>query len=131
MLDKPVENVRKMLKLNERVSSIDSPIGSESDRSLVDTIADEQVLDPSDLLQDANMKENIISWIQSLNEKQAEVISRRFGLMGYDPSTLEEVGKAIGLTRERVRQIQVDALRRLRRTIETEGLSSESIFDDY
>src|SRR5690554_5667028 len=99
MLDKPVENVRKMLKLNERVTSIDTPIATETDRSLVDTIADERVLDPSDLLQDDDMKASIVAWIQNLNEKQGEVIARRFGLMGYEPSTLEEVGREIGLTR--------------------------------
>ena len=63
-----------------------------------------------------------------LTEKQCEVVSRRFGLRGYETSTLEEGGREIGLTRERVRQIQVEALKRLRVIMETQGLSSDSIF---
>jgi RNA polymerase nonessential primary-like sigma factor len=67
-------------------------------------------------------------WIDQLPEKQREVLARRFGLRGHEVATLEEVGEAIGLTRERVRQIQVDALKRLRILMEGEGLSSEALF---
>ena len=67
-------------------------------------------------------------WHMLLRDKQREVVSRRFGLRGYGSSTLEEVGREIGLTRERVRQIQVEALKRLRSIMETQGLSGESLF---
>ena len=67
-------------------------------------------------------------WLQELNPKQREVLARRFGLMGYEPSTLEDVGAEIGLTRERVRQIQVEALRRLKDMLGNQGLSLEAIF---
>ena len=67
-------------------------------------------------------------WIDQLSDKQQEVLSRRFGLRGYPISTLEEVGQEIGLTRERVRQIQVEALRRLREILEKEGLSGSLLF---
>ena len=128
MLDKPVSEVKRMLGLNERVTSVDTPLGPESDKSLLDTIADTHVSDPSQLLQESDIKDSIGIWLGELTEKQCEVVSRRFGLRGYETSTLEEVGREIGLTRERVRQIQVEALKRLRVIMETQGLSSESIF---
>jgi len=128
MLDKPAEDVKRMLGLNERVTSMDTPVGPESDKAVVDTIADTRVCDPSQLLQDTDIKDNIAMWLEELSEKQREVVSRRFGLRGYESSTLEEVGREIGLTRERVRQIQVEALKRLRSIMETQGLSGESLF---
>ena len=128
MLDKPVADVERLLGLNERVTSMDTPVGPESDRSVIDTIADVRVCDPSQLLQDSDIKDSIASWLDELSDKQREVVSRRFGLRGHESSTLEEVGREIGLTRERVRQIQVDALRRLRSIVETQGLNGESLF---
>ncbi len=128
MLDKPVSEVKRMLGLNERVSSVDTPLGPESDNSLLDTIADNHISDPAQLLQESDIKDSIGVWLGELSEKQCEVVSRRFGLRGYETSTLEEVGREIGLTRERVRQIQVEALKRLRVIMETQGLSSDSIF---
>ncbi len=127
-LDKPVEDVSKMLRLNERISSVDTPIGSDNDKALLDIIADERDMGPEDNLQDSDMQNNIISWLQELNPKQREVLARRFGLMGYEPSTLEDVGAEIGLTRERVRQIQVEALRRLKDILGHQGLNMESLF---
>ena len=128
LLDRPAADVKRMLGLNERVTSMDTPLGPDSDRSVVDTIADTRESDPSELLQDSDIKESIADWLEELTEKQREVVSRRFGLRGYESSTLEEVGREIGLTRERVRQIQVEALRRLRTIMESNGLSSESLF---
>jgi len=128
MLDRPVADVKRMLGLNERVISMDTPVGPDSDNTMVDLIADIQVCDPSQLLQDMDIKDNIAVWLEELSDKQREVVSRRFGLRGYESSTLEEVGREIGLTRERVRQIQVDALKRLRSIMETQGLSGDSLF---
>jgi RNA polymerase nonessential primary-like sigma factor len=128
LVDRPVEDVKRMLGLNERVTSVDVPLGPDSDRSLLDTIADHQVSDPAELLQDEDMRASIAEWLEELTEKQREVIVRRFGLAGYEGATLEEVGREIGLTRERVRQIQVEALRRLREILERQGLSGEAVF---
>ena len=128
MVDKPVEEVKRLLGLNERVTSVDTPVGPDSDKSVLDTLTDESASDPAELLQDSDMNESIGLWLEELTEKQREVIARRFGLRGYEPSTLEEVGREIGLTRERVRQIQVEALKRLREILERQGLSSEAIF---
>ena len=128
-LDKPVEDVTKMLRLNERITSVDTPIGGENDKALLDILADEKEFGPEENLQDNDIKSNIVGWLQELNPKQREVLARRFGLLGYEPSTLEDVGAEIGLTRERVRQIQVEALRRLRDMLGHQGLSLESLFD--
>ena len=127
MLDKPVEEVTRLLGLNERIASMDAPLGPDSETAVVDTIADEAALDPSDLLQDRDIAEGIVQWLEELNEKQREVVARRFGLLGHETATLEEVGQEIGLTRERVRQIQVEALKRLRRIMERQGLSVDAL----
>ena len=79
-------------------------------------------------LQDSDLNTSISDWLDELTEKQREVVARRFGLRGYEMSTLEEVGREIGLTRERVRQIQVEALKRLRDILEKQGLNGESLF---
>ncbi|RUO25806.1 RNA polymerase sigma factor RpoS [Aliidiomarina minuta] len=127
-LEKPVEDVNKMLRLNERISSVDTPIGGDSEKGLLDIIADEKGGGPEMDIQDNDMREHILEWLDTLNAKQREVLARRFGLLGYEPSTLEDVGREIGLTRERVRQIQVEALRKLRETLRQQGLSLESVF---
>ena len=127
-LDKPVEDVSRMLRLNERITSVDTPIGGENDKALLDILADEKEFGPEENLQDSDIKTNIVKWLQDLNPKQREVLARRFGLMGYEPSTLEDVGAEIGLTRERVRQIQVEALRRLRDILGHQGLTLENLF---
>ncbi|WP_373318419.1 RNA polymerase sigma factor RpoS [Alteromonas salexigens] len=127
-LEKPVEDVSRMLRLNERITSVDTPIGGENDKALLDILADEKEYGPEENLQDSDIKCNIVKWLKDLNPKQREVLARRFGLMGYEPSTLEDVGAEIGLTRERVRQIQVEALRRLRDTLGHQGLTLENLF---
>ncbi len=128
LLDKPIGEVKRMLGLNERITSVDTPIGDDEDRMLLDAIPDESNPDPSTLLQDENINRNLDTWLERLNDKQREVVERRFGLHGYERSTLEEVGKEIGVTRERVRQIQMDALKRLREIMESEGFSEEILF---
>lgn len=127
MLDKPISDVKRMLGLNERVTSVDSPMGQDSETSLLDAIPDDNNLDPVLLLQDNDVKDNIEHWITQLSEKQREVVTRRFGLHGHDVSTLEDVGASIGVTRERVRQIQIEALRKLREILEKEGFSVDAL----
>jgi len=127
-LDKPVEDVSRMLRLNERIASVDTPIGGDSDTSLLDMISDDDDNSPEYTNQDNDMKQSIVKWLYELNAKQREVLARRFGLLGYEPATLEDVGQEIGLTRERVRQIQVEGLRRLREILEGQGLSLDALF---
>lgn len=114
LVDKPVEDVRKMLYLNKDATSIDAQVGREGNKTIVDTVADEGKNDPFEQLLTEDMENFLEELINNLNEKQKAVVVRRFGLQGYEKQTLEEVGKAIGLTRERVRQIQFEAIRVLR-----------------
>ncbi|MFC0048808.1 RNA polymerase sigma factor RpoS [Rheinheimera tilapiae] len=129
-LDRPVEEVRKMLKLNEKITSVDTPVAGSSEKQLLDILADEKELGPETELQDADIRQHLVLWLEELNPKQREVLARRFGLLGYEPSTLEDVGREIGLTRERVRQIQVEALRRLREIVTHQGLNIETLFQE-
>ncbi|ELZ5773634.1 RNA polymerase sigma factor RpoS, partial [Vibrio metschnikovii] len=122
-LDKPVEDVNKMLRLNERISSVDTPIGGDGDKALLDILPDSNHSDPEVSTQDDDIRLSLLNWLDELNPKQKEVLARRFGLLGYEPSTLEEVGREINLTRERVRQIQVEGLRRLREILVKQGLN--------
>lgn len=127
-LDVPVADVSKMLRLNERIASVDTPFGAESDKVLLDVIPDEKANGPENNLQTDDIKNNIVHWLNELNSKQREVLARRFGLLGYEAATLEDVGVEIGLTRERVRQIQVEALKRLRDILSGQDLSIEALF---
>ncbi|MDP0588408.1 MAG: RNA polymerase sigma factor RpoS [Candidatus Endonucleobacter bathymodioli] len=127
LLDKPVADVKRMLGLNERVTSVDTPLGVSSDKSMLDTISDENESDPAKLLQQLDLNDSLDRWLGELSGNQREVVARRFGLLGYETSTLEEVGKAIGLTRERVRQIQVEALKRMKIIMERQGLSGHAL----
>lgn len=127
-LDKPVGDVSRMLHLNERITSVDISVG-DSDNALLDVLADENELGPESTIQLDDMKKNIVKWLFELTSKQREVLARRFGLLGYEISTLEEVSKEIGLTRERVRQIQIEGLSQLRKTLASQGLDSEALFN--
>ena len=128
LLDKPVDDVKRMLGFNERVASVDTPYGKDADKPLLDTIADVHAEDPTDYLQTDGINAHMDEWLDKLNDKQREVVERRFGLHGYDNSTLEQVANELGVTRERVRQIQIDALKRLRGIMEQQGFSVENIF---
>ena len=130
MLDIPIEDVKRMLGLNERIASFDMPTGHDSDKSLLDTIPDEQNVDPSRLLQNDDMQRHIDTWLSQLTEKQCAVVERRFGLHGREVSTLEDIGNELGVTRERVRQIQLEAIKRLRQILEREGFSLDTLFVD-
>ncbi|CUA82935.1 RNA polymerase sigma factor RpoS [Pseudidiomarina woesei] len=128
-LDVSVADVTRMLRLNERVTSVDTPMGgSDNDKALVDMLTDDNDYGPEGEMQENDVREHIMTWLENLNEKQREVLARRFGLLGYEPATLEDVGREIGLTRERVRQIQVEALRRLRDMLRQQGLSLDALF---
>lgn len=130
MLDRPIEEVKRMLGLNERVTSVDIPTSQNSDKSLLDTIPDEQNLDPSLLLQNSDVQKHIDIWLSQLSDKQCAVVERRFGLHGSEVATLEEIGNELGVTRERVRQIQIEAIKRLRQIMEREGFSVDALFNE-
>lgn len=127
-LNKPVEDVKNMMELNEHMISLDTLISSDNNgagRPLMDAIADKHRNDPADILADEHLSKHLEECMKELNEKQREVLMRRFGLGGYERETLEEVGAAIGLTRERVRQIQMNALKALRGVMLRRGMLGE------
>lgn len=128
LTERPVEDVMRLLGLRDRVTSVDVAIGKDGERPLLDIIPDENNVDPSMVLQDETVNSNINQWLEKLESKQREVLVRRFGLHGHEKCTLEEVGQELGVTRERVRQIQMEALKRLRRILEGSGYSAENLF---
>jgi RNA polymerase nonessential primary-like sigma factor len=123
---KTTVEVQKMLHLNERVISIDTPISDDISKPLLDTISNEQN-DPLDNLSREKLQQNLDRWLSRLNMKQRSVVERRYGLNGFDAMTLDETGIEIGLTRERVRQLQSEALKLLRLQIESQGNDLESL----
>ncbi|NKC13230.1 MAG: RNA polymerase sigma factor RpoS [Gammaproteobacteria bacterium] len=127
-LDRPLEEVKRMLGLNERIASVDMPRSGDSERSLLDSIPDEYNVDPCETLQEECIHSHMESWLDQLSEKQRAVVERRFGLYGREISTLDQVGNELGVTRERVRQIQIEALKRMREMLEREGFSMETVF---
>ena len=128
-LGKSVESVNKVLELNDRVSSLDVPVG-DNEKSLADTIRDHQTNSPEVISGDENLFGKLASWIDELPEKQREVLIRRFGLREHKQETLDQVGREVGLTRERVRQIQINGLRRLNDLLRQNGLSREVVFSE-
>ncbi len=128
LLEKTVSAVEHIRDLNVQVSSVDTALGPESDKTLLDTLTADQPSDPCELLQNNELALSIRAWLLELNDRQCEVLVRRFGLHGDEGCTLEEVGQSIGLTRERVRQIQAQALKRLRTILEKNGFSSDALF---
>ncbi|MCD6040068.1 MAG: rpoS [Gammaproteobacteria bacterium] len=127
-LDKPVKEVKEMLELNEHVLSLDMVVGGDPDTSkpLVDTIADKNKTDPAEILAEEYLSHDIEDCLQALTKKQREVLCQRFGLMGFERETLDEVGRSIGLTRERVRQIQMSGLKALRELMKAKGITKEN-----
>ena len=126
-LGKPVEDVLRLLRLSGRISSMDT-IGADDDKSLAETISDDMACNPEIKVEGENLTSVLNRMLEKLPDKQREVVARRFGLLNHEEATLEQVGREIGLTRERVRQIQVEALRMLRDILRNQGLTSEVVF---
>lgn len=114
------QEVEKLLALNERVISIDTPISEDFNKPLLDTIGT-NANDPAQIALTNNLKSHMSSWLSKLSTMQRAVVERRFGLNNHDATTLEQTGNDIGLTRERVRQLQSEALKSLREIILKKG----------
>lgn len=126
-LDRPVNEIERLLKLNERVTSIDAPSHADGERPLVESLTDLEDPSPLDILHSELAAIHVSTFLDRLGEKQREVIARRYGLRGHEAATLEDVAREMGVTRERVRQIQLEALRRLREIMESSGYSADEI----
>ena len=118
-------DVERLMILNESLSSIDAPAAADSETAVVDMLSAETKQNPRNHVQASEMRARIECWLLQLSEKQREIICRRFGLRGFDTDTLENVGVEVGLSRERVRQIQIEALQQLKILIRKEGLNRE------
>lgn len=124
---KPVEDVRRIMSLNERMASLDAPLDIDPMLSIGESIPDEQSEEPETMLQNAEVERYVQEWLGQLSEKQRTVIERRYGLNGYEICTLEELAENMSLTRERVRQIQIEGLENLRRILRRKGVSKEML----
>ncbi|HHJ80322.1 MAG TPA: sigma-70 family RNA polymerase sigma factor, partial [Candidatus Tenderia electrophaga] len=125
-LDLPLKDVQNILGLSEQLSTVESAT-LDKDKLLQETVADDKQPDPSTVLHKEEVQACLHEWVALLNDKQRQVVEQRFGLKGDDVATLEEVGARIGVTRERVRQIQVEALKKLRKILEKEGISMDQL----
>jgi RNA polymerase primary sigma factor len=113
-MDIPVSKVRKVLKIAQEPISLETPIGEEEDSHLGDFIEDRGVVSPADAVININLKEMTEQVLNTLTPREERVIKMRFGLEDGTEHTLEEVGQNFAVTRERIRQIEAKALRKLR-----------------
>ena len=109
------EKVRKLLDLSLEPTSLETPVGDEEDSSLGDFISDDNTISPTQFTDNEALKDEMDEALKRLDPREEQVIRMRFGLDGQNPQTLEEVGKEFNVTRERIRQIEAKALRKLRR----------------
>ena len=127
LLDKPVEKVRKVLRYNEHVTSLDAPLDTEPGLSVGDQLADDDAPTPELMLHNSEIEDWIRQWLVELSDRQRQVIERRYGLNGREVATLEELARELSVTRERVRQIQSEALEKLRARLRVHGLSRDAL----
>jgi RNA polymerase nonessential primary-like sigma factor len=126
-MERPVAVVSKLLGLDVGVTSVDIQSDDGNDLSLLETVPAEENGQPEEIAETENINGCMEAWLGRLSAKHREIVARRFGLQGYESTTLEDVGKEIGLTRERVRQLQIEALGKLRRMLEREGFSKDCL----
>jgi RNA polymerase nonessential primary-like sigma factor len=128
LMDRPLAEVERLLRYNQRVASVDVAISSETEQPMVDLLPDEDTPDPATVYENEDVRGRFDGWLDELGDKQKAVVVRRFGLRGHNTATLEQIGRELGITRERVRQIQIEALKKLRHTLEARGYSLEALF---
>ncbi|MDR0775020.1 MAG: RNA polymerase sigma factor RpoS [Azonexus sp.] len=127
LLDRPVEEVRRILSLNEHIASLDAPLEIDPNHTMAELIPDDSGRDPESLLQSSEVGGLVDHWLGELSERQRSVIERRYGLSGAEVATLDLIASDLGLTRERVRQIQMEGLDRLRKIIKRGNITRDSL----
>jgi RNA polymerase nonessential primary-like sigma factor len=125
LLGRPVEDVRRVLAHNEHLASLDAPLDIDPMLSIGESIADDNAATPEAQLAAHEVEVLVQEWLGLLTGKQRMVVERRFGFSGQDVATLEELAGVLGVTRERVRQIQLEALAQLRRMLRRRGYSKD------
>lgn len=127
-IEKQPDLISRLLHFDQSELSLDMPINSETDRCLMDTLADDQFELVASLHTEA-MNLQLHVWLEQINVRQKEVLCRRFGLAGFEVETLELIAESMGVSRERIRQIQMAGLKKLRGLLENRGVFAESLFD--
>jgi RNA polymerase nonessential primary-like sigma factor len=127
LIDRSAEEVRRLLALNERMASLDAPRDGVAPLSMGESLADERSMPPEVRLQHAEIERRMDCWLAQLPARQRNVIQRRYGLNGFETHTLEELARELRVTRERVRQLQIEALASLRGILREQGLSKDAL----
>jgi RNA polymerase nonessential primary-like sigma factor len=127
ILDKSVEEVRQILNVSERTLSLDMPLDIDPDLSMADAIAADDGISPETLLSQHEIETHMHEWVDELSDRQRTVVERRYGLNNNDVATLEAIADDMGVTRERVRQIQMEALQSLRRRLARAGIRRDAL----
>ncbi|HSG97930.1 MAG TPA: RNA polymerase sigma factor RpoS [Woeseiaceae bacterium] len=127
-LDRDVADVARLMALHERVT-LRSGSRDDGGLSAVDCLRARRSAEPLRRAQASDVHDIVEHWVWELGDTQRAVVERRFGLHGYRRATLEQIGQDIGVTRERVRQIQIDALQRLRELLESHGINGDAVLD--
>lgn len=127
LVGRPVEEVQDILALSEHATSLDAPLDNDPQSSLMDMLPDEGDVSPDARAEQHEMHLLVRDWLQKLPDKQRVVVMRRFGLDNDDPATLETLAEEMGVTRERVRQIQQEALVKLKRAMAARGVVRDSL----
>jgi RNA polymerase nonessential primary-like sigma factor len=125
LVDRCAQDVRRLLILNERMASLDAPLDIDPMLSVGESLADENCVTPDARLEASQIEAQVQQWLELLSERQRSVVERRYGLNGMEISTLEQLAQDLGLTRERVRQIQLEALSSLRRILRRSGINRD------
>ena len=127
---KSMEDVVDALAMAEHTTSLDAPRDIAPGSSLLDIISDKRTAGPHEEVEKSQLDHMLYSWLKGLKDDQRVVIMRRYGLDNHEPATLEEVAKELTLSKERVRQIQQDALVKLKKYLYSHGLDKGAILDD-
>jgi RNA polymerase primary sigma factor len=126
-LDLPLAKIQYIYQLVRRTSSIETPIGEDDDQELMDLIPDDKAIMPSEQIEEERRVALVFNWLNELQENEMEIIILRFGLDDGEPKTLESIGQRYGVTRERIRQIEASALRKLRKITMRLGIGLDEI----
>ncbi len=127
---KSVEDIADALALAEHTTSLDAPRDLDPGSSLLDFISDDRSAAPDQEVEKSQLEEMLRNWLKNLKEDQRMVITRRYGLDNQEPATLEGLSKELGLSKERIRQIQQESLIKLKKHLSSHGLDKDSVLDD-
>jgi len=127
LIDRPVDDIARLVRWQEHVLSLDAPLDRDPSVTIADALADEGAMEPELMLHHNALERSVAEWLAGLPERQRRVIERRYGLNGAEVATLDELARELGVTRERVRQIQIEALDRLRARLAASGLDRDAL----